>query len=238
MCETVKFELSFKKGIPKSEKIISVSTLEEAIISEKILQSNLNISESGLPENIKIWHESTDFLKIKNNPKLSVIDVKSIQKILEKINLSSLLDWNNIYQIEKALVHKNLKENVMIRQFPEIADCQIYSFLGNSSLTPEIMLDHVHKDHVEAIIISEICRQAVAATAEEYLEKDTQFFISEEFKKYYRPVLRDKDMLVQVIPVGKNSSIGLCVFTIIQNNQLCLSGYLLGYIRGEKNEKY
>ncbi|WP_181444670.1 AfsA-related hotdog domain-containing protein [Bacillus sp. 03113] len=167
-------------------------------------------------------HNLENYLKSRITPS----DKKCLLQCLEKINFSDLLG-TKIRLVDKNLVHKTSQENVMISEIELPIKTKIGLFSGDVTHTTEINLDHVNQEHIEAILLTELCRQASMVSLSRFLGSDAEYHIIEEFKKYRHIVQRSNDILIHKLPVKgkKNKGIGLCLFTVYQNSKLCLSGY-------------
>lgn len=156
-------------------------------------------------------------------------DKEYLLHCFEKINLSGLLGTKRV--VDKKLVHKNSQENVMISEIELPIKTKIGLFSGNVTTTTEINLDHVNQEHIEAILLTELSKQASMVSIFRYLGSDSEFYVIEEFKKYRRIVQRSNDIFIHALPVkenGNNKGMGYCLFTVFQNSKLCLSGYISG----------
>ncbi|WP_282675105.1 hypothetical protein [Lactococcus lactis] len=63
---------------------------------------------------------------------------------------------------------------------------------------------------------------------------DSQFYISEEFKKYEHLVQRDKEVIIQTFLVHGKGGMIICLFSLFQNDSRCVLGYFLGIQREER----
>ena len=65
-----------------------------------------------------------------------------------------IIDEENVgemtrFQVKKESVHKKEQKNVMIKKLLANESNELNIFIGNSSETSEISLDHIHRGHVE-----------------------------------------------------------------------------------------
>lgn len=151
-----------------------------------------------------------------------------------------IIDEENVgemtrFQVKKESVHKKEQKNVMIKKLLANESNELNIFIGNSSETSEISLDHIHRGHVEAIYLSEICRQAGMETLNQKIGNNATYYISQEVKKYQNKVNREEDVIVETLPIigTKKRGFGLCLYSLFQNHEICMSGYyLVAYSRG------
>lgn len=159
------------------------------------------------------------------NAKTIISNKDCLLHCLEQIDLSDL-PKKELF-VDKKLVHKSSQENVMVSGFELPINTKIELLTGSINCTSEIKLDHTNEEHVEAILLTELCRQSSLVSLSKILDSDSEYYIIEEFRKFKHIVKRGGDILIHALPViGKKSrGRGLCLFTIFQDSKLCLSGY-------------
>ena len=131
-------------------------------------------------------------------------------------------------------LHKTNQEDIMVSKVLSEQTGKISKYVGSPTHTQEIVLDHINSEHVEAILLTEMCRQAAIATVVSEFTNDSQFYISEEFKKYEHLVQRDKEVIIQTFLVHGKGGMIICLFSLFQNDSRCVLGYFLGIQRKER----
>lgn len=215
------YALSFGGKEKDEEETLVVPNKESLIAYLYMLDNSLVTHDSKSKE-----HMEKIRLEVLDKPKITPLDKEYLLKCLEKINFS-IYHGQEALVIDKNLVHKALQENVMISKMKLPINTKVDLFLGDVKHTAEIILDHINQEHIEAILLTELCRQSAMVSLTEFLGSDSEYFIIEEHKKYRYFVTRSEDILIHTLPVKgkKNKGIGLCLFTVYQNSKLCMSGY-------------
>lgn len=205
---------------------------EEFLIFHYMLGKHAVLSERNRVEEYLQGKEK--FFSTKN----ILLNTRNLLQCLKKINLSTLSNELDL-PIDKELVHKTLQENVMVSEINLPLDVKIGLFSGDVTHTCEIKLDHLNSEHTEAVFLTELCRQASMVSLSKFLGSDSEYYIIEEFKKFKHFVQRDKEIFVHTLPVTsrKAKGRGLCLYTIYQDNNLCMSGYyqIVYTKKGDKN---
>lgn len=222
--------LTFDSNKEATENTIFVSTLEEFKIFLSILGAEATLESEIYPEEVRNWIRGRKFDEL-------LIDIKDIKimPIQKQLILSCFEKITDISDkavnrtvIEKSRVHKTFQEDVLIQEIEDFNCSQIESYIGTPQSTREIHLDHSHEDHIEAILLTEFCRQSALASITKKQNFETDFYILEEFKKYIHFIKREREIVVQVYYTSSRIGIGLCVFTVFQDETLCMSGYFFG----------
>lgn len=145
---------------------------------------------------------------------------------LETIDLSYCSTGEKTF-VDKKLVHKLYNHNVMVSEVDLPIDARVKLLVGDINHTSEIELDHINEEHVEAILLTEVCRQSCLVGLSHSLGSESEYHILEEVRKFKKMVKRGSDLYIHVLPIiGKRAKgKGICLFTLYQNNRLCLSGY-------------
>lgn len=223
-----------KKEYLKNKSLIYANNLQEFKILNLLLGNNIIINDEETKEAIDINLKNKKHVDIIKNINFSILDESIVLKCLKRVNTSNFPQEKNSKKLSKKYTHKKNQKNMLIEKYNKQKSSNIYYFYGKNFKTPEINLDHLNNNHTEGIIISEICRQASMATAMFKLGYKTKFLICKEYKEYHNLVNRNENITVQTFEYNKTNTLGSCVFNLFQNNKLCTSGYITGYIIGDK----
>ena len=163
-----------------------------------------------------------DFLTTKN----IVENQTRFMECLESIRIGDLSVFPKV-KVSKEEVHKEKQNNVMIDMIKVPNETRLSFFEGDSVSTEEIHLDHLNKEHVEAIFLTELCRQSCMVCVNNFLGENSDYYIIEEFKKFKNIVKRNEPVQIQVLPVvgNKRRGRGICVFVVFQGDAVCLTGF-------------
>lgn len=168
----------------------------------------------------------------------SIVENQSrFMECLELVKFKDLSDFPRV-KIPKEDVHKKNQKNVMIKMINVPYDTRLSFFEGDSVSTEEIHLDHLNEEHVEAIFLTELCRQSCMVCVNNYLGENSDYYIIEEFKKFKNIVKRNAPVHIQTLPVvgNKRRGRGICVFVVFQGNEVCLTGfYQMVYTKRRSN---
>ncbi|EMB67588.1 hypothetical protein SMU26_02023 [Streptococcus mutans 3SN1] len=216
----------------KSSIIIS-SDIEEIKQILSILKQSVSIYLPDFNDNSDFfqWLKNKTYEDVKQNLKKAT--PKQIMALCDRIGIP--LKYSNILlssssKADQALVHKISNKNIMVSKSERIGGTNVF-YLRGYFKTGEIILDHEAKDHVESILLAEICRQACLATSEVALKGEMHYMIpTEEYKVYKKFVSLEHPLLIQVISGKTRKYSGYYVFALYQNNECCLKGYMLGRI--------
>lgn len=219
-----------KKSDPKA---IYVNSKDNLLVYLSFLNEKVNIDNDSIDANyLKEQKISSDFNNIK-------IPISNREKVLDALKRIPQFDINldELSLVDKKIVHKSNQKNVMISEIPLENSSKMNLYIAYPIRTNEIILDHTHKDHVEAIYLVEACRQACMVTLNKQLGKNTQYFISQESKKFIEKVDRNKNTSIQTyLKLGrKNKGMVICYYSLYQNGKLCIVGYYLVSYKREGN---
>lgn len=222
--------LSTDKGRKSEKNVVIVSDKKEFEILLYMLEGNVYFDESSKSAEIKRWkQEISDINKIK----LSFLDKSKILLALGKIYPEEN-DLNKRETLSIEDLHKTNQEDIMVSKVLSEQTGKISKYVGSPTHTQEIVLDHINSEHVEAILLTEMCRQSAIATVVSEFTNDSQFYISEEFKKYEHLVQQDKEVIIQTFLVHGKGGMIICLFSLFQNDSRCVLGYFLGIQRKER----
>ncbi|HCM89197.1 hypothetical protein EFN64_08250 [Leuconostoc citreum] len=228
-----KFIVTFDKSRKSETNVIVISTKEELEIYIFLLEEKVSIDKNMLPENI-----STEFINDTSHiglvNKISILKKKLFLKCLENVTIFDSNNKENMCRkVNKYDVHKVNSNNVMISNFESTLKSKIKLFIGDVTKSEEILIDHAQPDHIEAILLTEMCRQAAICTFSTEYSSLSQFFIIEEYKKYHYIVNRQEQIYIQTALLPQKARLNLCAFTLYQNNKMCMSGYFIGMKKAE-----
>ena len=163
-----------------------------------------------------------DFLTTKN----IVENQTRFMECLESVRIDDLSVFPKV-KVSKEEVHKEKQNNVMIDMIKVPNKTRLSFFEGDSVSTEEIHLDRLNKEHVEAIFLTELCRQSCMVCVNNFLCENSDYYIIEEFKKFKNIVKRNEPVQIQVLPVvgNKRRGRGICVFVVFQGDVVCLTGF-------------
>ncbi|MEX2803935.1 AfsA-related hotdog domain-containing protein [Streptococcus sp. H31] len=224
-------------------KIIILNNRKDIEIVLLILKDNVSVYFPDFQDDndtdIIDWLDGKKFIDIEDDLSKTNI-LESYDKILalsEKIGIplefkEKVLSTNTA--VGKELVHKKKSENVMVSESARIRDTNVF-YLQGFFRTSEITLDHEAGDHVESVILTEICRQACLSTSEEALSGEEHLIPTEDVKIYKRFVTSDSPLVIQVIAEKTKKRKGYCVFALYQDGKCCMKGYMLGRIFKNKS---
>jgi len=160
---------------------------------------------------------------------------RTIEKIPVSSKIYTQLDENR-QKLDKVYVHKHKPENVLLSKEVKLNNSNLLFF--NAFIdTTEIILDHIAEDHVEGVLLSEICRQASIASINLCMEYSKVFVLLEDKKVFNKFIRRDKDIIIKVFSMGEVKGTGFCVLNILQEGNLCVKATLRGY-NFETKEEY
>ncbi|WP_105956159.1 AfsA-related hotdog domain-containing protein [Apilactobacillus quenuiae] len=224
-----------KKNNLKRCNIIISHKIDEISIIAYLLRDKVSIYLPDFYENLELINMFIDFHI--NDEKISNLNPEVLLNVSKKIKipksmqekLSNLNSTKDI--IEKSIVHKNYDKNVLISNcYSEGIHGQF--FMRGYKKLNEIQLDHSSSDHVESIILTEICREACIASSESLLNKHEYFIPIKDEKIYRKFISSNFPIYIQTFVIHSRKSEGFCLFTIWQNNICCLKGYIVGKIYG------
>lgn len=227
------------KDLRTRTHIIYLSNREDIKSAIFILHDSVSLYYPDFKDNKEIlnWLDGKNYKDVIEEISKAATSYKQILKIINKIGVpkwcvKNILD--NKIKMSRELVHKEKNENVMVSKSERIPNTNIY-YLQGYFKTNEIMLDHKAGDHVESVILTEICRQACIATAEETLSGQEFFIPIEDIKIYRHFVSQNSPLIVQVICEKTGHIDGYCVFSLYQEGKYCLKGCMLGKIFKNKD---
>lgn len=230
------FKLTLDEDYKNRPNYIFVNSKEMLELYLFVLEGSVSIDkDNNTQQKISKFGELSE-------PKLSISNRDWLLNCLEKLPLT--INFQNdscVYEegkVKKEDIHKEKNMNVMISELKQLPLRHLYSFTSNPVKTSEIKLDHIHDDHVEAIYLGEVCRQACIATLTKAFGSTTEYYIVQEAKKYLKLVTRDEIVLVQTLPIigKKRKGFGVCFYILYQRNQLCMTGYYLFNYERNVNE--
>lgn len=213
-------------------KLIFLSNFKQILTVLKILEKDVSIYGPDLIHfqsiKDKIIGKSHEEVIQEYSP--NRITANEVFEVIDKIGLP--LDYRinldmNGFNIDKKLVHKDKQDNVMLKRVYKVSDSSHYCFEANYQ-TDEIILDHVHEDHVESTILNEICRQCSTVSLNLSEKTSKIFIVLQERKLYKNFVNRNSSCIIQTISFGKKAGTGFTVHAVYQNEKLCLKGFGTG----------
>ncbi|MCB5016105.1 hypothetical protein LGW93_06160 [Streptococcus mutans] len=224
ICKTKRAEVS-------NSQVIVLDNYEDILLVLSVLKESVSVY---LPD-----FKDDDFTQLLESKAVKDIqpctDIGSHTKILslcDKIGIpkqfSDSLSKKDL-KAEKQLVHKHNSDNVMISKSERLPNTTVF-YLKGFFCTKEIILDHEAGDHIESVILTEICRQACLSASEETLSGKEYLIPTEDTKIYKRFITSGAPLLIQVISGQTGKHQGYCVFTLFQNEKCCLKGYMLGRV--------
>ncbi|MBD3922208.1 hypothetical protein H8B09_25860 [Paenibacillus sp. PR3] len=219
----VRYTLTFDKSRRKEENVLVVPD-QECLAAYRYMFANCLIAQDSITQGFLENNLEHSLQSITTPP-----DKEYMLHCFEKINLSGFSGTKRI--VDKKLVHKTSEKNVMISEIELPLKTKIGLFSGDVASTTEIKLDHINQEHIEAILLSELSKQASMVSIFRFLGLDSEFYVIEEYKKYRRIVQRSDDIFIHALPVkenGNHKGMGYCLFTVYQNSKLCSSGYISG----------
>lgn len=225
-----KVVLTFEGTNRKNKDTIHVDSDEKFLLFSHILKGFVSFDEEGLSKNeVSRINELRDTYELKKLISDREWVLSNLEKIPQLLDYQSITNDLKLIDIDKKNIHKTNQENVMINTTEIDKTGNIDIFVGNPTHTSEINLDHLHSNHVEAIFLSELCRQACMATLNSSLGSGSEYFISKEVKKYVSMVIRNKEVIVQTFPVvgTRKKGVGTCFYMLYQEGKICMTGYYL-----------
>ncbi|HBF2376510.1 TPA: AfsA-related hotdog domain-containing protein [Clostridioides difficile] len=165
-------------------------------------------------------------------------EYREFYKMIEKIPFSKSIKIQmsqNKELLDKQYVHKQNGNNVLLSKGVKISNSNMI-FYNAYTKTEEIFLDHIAEDHVEGILLAEICRQTAIATINLCLESSKVFVLLEDKKIYKKFVNRNKDIFIKSYAMGEKDGLGFCVINIIQDGEVCLKALMRGRNYESKTE--
>lgn len=233
---------SEKKGCEEvgDSKVIILYSLTQIIHTINILKNYVSIYEPDFSskDEIKRIFEGKTYVDIINEYPLRGREVSKVLEIIDKIGLPRDYEQkmeNEGEHVDKALVHKVNSSNVLVRRSVLLSDTSHYLFEGEYD-TDEIVLDHVHQDHVESTLLNELCRQSTTASLN-LSESTSQIFILLQERKIFKKIVnRNFPCYIQTFSYGKREGIGYSVFAVYQFGSLCLKGYFSGINYKDRKE--
>ncbi|MEI5992679.1 AfsA-related hotdog domain-containing protein [Candidatus Enterococcus mansonii] len=234
-----KFVLSFGSKSRVNRNTIYVDSDEKFQLFSYVLEGLVDIDTEGITGNeisrIEALKSSYNIRKMTSNRDLVLSNLEKIPAIIDSYESEYVIPR---IQIHKQMIHKTKQEDVMI-DATELNDVpHVDLFIGYPTHTSEIKLDHIHEDHVEAILLGEVCRQSGIVSVSKQLGSDATYYITKEVKKYIKMVKREEEVLVQTFPIiaNRKKGVGTCFYMLYQGNQLCMLGYYLVVYQKEKQE--
>jgi len=205
-----------------------------------ILGANISLYEPDIKsQEIISWLSEKTYADILPTVKLTGKEHEEVLKCFDKIGIhprvqERLQDAFFKTKLDNSFIHKSSASNVMLSQYVSFEDTDIIC-LNAFYETEEIKLDHIADDHVEAMLLTEISRQAGIAAAGVVQDPSKIFIILKEERLYKRFVKRDEPATIQVLCVAPKVA-GYCVFSLIQEGVCCMKGCLVGRSFTNKEE--
>ncbi len=214
-------------------RVIYTANKREMEIFIAILGVNVSVYEPEVKsEEIMDWLKDKTYKDILPNVKLTGRENEDVMKCFDKIGIHPMIQQkleSGIYKnkLDNKYVHKISENNVMLSDFVEIGETGLLH-LNVFYETDEIVLDHCAEDHVEAILLTEICRQAGIVAASVKQDPTRAFIIVKEERAYKKFVKRNAPAVIQILCVAPKVGAGYCVFSLIQEGTCCMKGCLVG----------
>ncbi|WP_061591981.1 AfsA-related hotdog domain-containing protein [Streptococcus sanguinis] len=217
-----------------SSQIITLNTITDIELTLLILKENVSVYFPDFENDSEImthlYDKKYSDITLENAGTEILFD--NILRLSEKIGIPCEVLNDVLFteiKVDKELVHKVEKNNVMVSKSKRLPNTNVFYLRGFFD-TKEIQLDHKAEDHVESIILTEICRQACLSTSAEALSGEEHFIPTEETKVYQSFVTQKTPLIIQVISDKTAKHKGYCVYALYQNGKCCLKGYMTGRI--------
>lgn len=224
---------SKKESVNKNCKLIYTKDKREMELIIAVLGTNVSVYEPDIQsEEISDWLRNKTYKDIMPSVQLTGRENDEMMRCFSKIGVHPLIKEkldSEAYKgrLNKEYVHKISEKNVMLSDFVEIDGTGLLH-LNVFFETNEIILDHDAEDHIEAILLTEICRQAGIVAASVNQDPTRAFIIVKEERVYKRFVKRSDPTIIQVLCVAPKKGSGYCIFSLMQEDSCCLKGCLIG----------
>lgn len=220
----------------KNGSRIIVNNRNEIQLFLSILKDNVKVYEPDFIEDKEIidWlFDKTieDILEDFRMTRKTILEVKDIlprigipNQICEELSLSKYDS-----RVKKELVHKVNEQNVMLSDFYRLPNTDML-FSKVIIDTEEINLDHVSDDHVQSMVLAEVCRQSTVLAASIVQDPKLRFIVTQDIKNYKNFVVNNQPSYIQMLCMTpKKKGAGFSMFNIVQDGKSCVHGYLVGY---------
>ncbi len=220
----------YKSG-RKDDNIIYVSNRREIEIIIFMLKESVVVYEPSISDTeIIAWLSGKTNEQILNDIYIYGTEFREFYKVLEKIPISEkvgqeLLKNNKV--LDKEFVHKRNPNNVLLSKGFKFDNSNLL-FFNAFTKTEEIILDHTAEDHVEGLLLAEICRQAAIASINLCMDSSKVFVLVEEKKVYKKFIDHNQDIKIKAFAMGEREGLGFCVLNIIQGDSICLKALMRG----------
>lgn len=221
------------------DRIIKVANRREIEIVFFMLRDAAIVYEPAISDKeILEWLYQKTYSQLFMELSIYGTEYREFYKILERIPISKDIKnrlSNNKELLDKKYVHKLNSNNVLLSAGVKISNSNLIVFNAYTK-TEEIFLDHIAEDHIEGLLLAEICRQAAIATINLCLDSSKIFVLLEDKKVYKKFVHRDRDVIVKAYATGEKSGLGFCVINVIQDDHICLKAIMRGRNYESKTE--
>lgn len=227
-------------NLHNNNNIICVANKREIELLLFMLKTEVKVyTKSIIDTEILNWLHGKKYSEVLSELKIHGTEYREFSRIIEKIPISSRI-YEELYQnkekLDKVYVHKNIQENVLLSKGARIENTSLL-FFNAFTESHEIILDHIAEDHVEGVLLSEICRQASIASINLCMDSSKVFVLLEDRKVFNKFVKRDREIVIKVFSMGEVKGSGFCVLNILQDDILCVKAILRGY-NFETKEEY
>lgn len=215
----------------KESYIIYVTKRREIEIILFMLKESVVVYEPSVFDvDIINWLSGKTSELLLNDISIYGTEFREFYNILEKIPISKKVNRElkkNSKVLNKDFVHKRNTNNVLLSESFKFDNSNLL-FFNAFTKTDEIVLDHMAEDHVEGLLLDEICRQAAIASINLCMDSSKVFVLIEEKKIYKKFIDRNKTIKVKVFAIGEKEGLGFCVINIIQDESICLKALMRG----------
>jgi len=215
----------------KKNNIIHISNKRDLEIVLFILKEAATVYEPSISDaEIIAWLSGKTYNQILDNLNVFGTEYREFYRVLEKIPITDEVAQGlkeNKSLLDKQFVHKQNQKNVLLSRGFKFYNSNLI-FFNAFTETEEISLDHTAEDHVEGLLLAEICRQAAIASVNLCMDSSKVFVMIEDKKVYKKFVDRNREIIIKTFAMGAKEGLGFCVLYILQGDKICVKAIMRG----------